>query len=312
VLGESPVRNVLFVIDACNAAAGAGDIASAADELAAVRPRGGAPGAGTWVMASARHRDIAADGAFAAELVRAYALGDGPSQRFLSPALIAHRVNQSFQRAGRRQRAACSSADQSAQPPFFTNPAFDPSAEADTHGRLSGDAADRSSHFEPRGRGVEHVHDTGSYFTGRGRAIEVVRAHLAAADERRLPVPAVSIRAGDLIRDDMITERAFAPNVLGVAMFIEGRQVLVGRMARRALLPGQPIPTNAVEDPWTIARGAMVKVVVEDSGLSIVTYGAAMQAGAPGSLITVRNTDTGVIIRAIVQPDGTVKVADGS
>src|SRR6266567_3255213 len=141
---------------------------------------------------------------------------------------------------------------------------------------------------------------------------ELISAQLAAADERRLPVPAVSLRVGELIRDDMIAERAFAPNVLGVAMFIEGRQVLVGRMARRALLPGQPIPTNAVEDPWTIARGAMVKVVVEDSGLSIVTYGAAMQAGAPGALITVRNTDTGVIIRAIVQPDGTVKVADGS
>ncbi|WP_246791457.1 flagellar basal body P-ring formation chaperone FlgA [Bradyrhizobium commune] len=135
---------------------------------------------------------------------------------------------------------------------------------------------------------------------------------MVAAEEKRLPVPAVSIRAGDLIRDDMITERAFSPNALGVAMFIEGRQVLVGRMARRALLPGQPIPTSAVEDPFTIARGAMVKVVVEDSGLSIVAYGAAMQSGAPGALITVRNTDTGVIIRAIVQPDGTVKVADGS
>jgi flagella basal body P-ring formation protein FlgA len=140
----------------------------------------------------------------------------------------------------------------------------------------------------------------------------LVSARFAAADERRLPVPSVSIRAGELIREDMITERAFAQNVLGVALFIEGRQVLVGRMARRALLPGQPIPTNAVEDAWTIARGAMVKVVVEDSGLSIVTYGAALQAGAPGALITVRNSDTGVIIRAIVQPDGTVKVADGS
>ncbi|WP_181769567.1 flagellar basal body P-ring formation chaperone FlgA [Bradyrhizobium sp. UNPA324] len=135
---------------------------------------------------------------------------------------------------------------------------------------------------------------------------------LAGAEEKRLPVPAVSIRAGELIRDDMITERAFAPNLLGVAMFIEGRQVLVGRMARRALLPGQPIPSNAVEDPWTVARGAMVKVVVEDSGLSIVTYGSAMQSGAAGALIPVRNTDTGVVIRGVVQPDGTVKVVDGS
>ncbi len=140
----------------------------------------------------------------------------------------------------------------------------------------------------------------------------LVSLRLAAADERRLPVPAVAIRAGELIRDDMITERSFAPNVLGVAAFIEGRQVIVGRMARRNLLPGQPIPTNSIEDPWTIARGAMVKVVVEESGLSIVTYGAAMQSGAPGALIPVRNTDTGVIIRAVVQPDGTVKVVDGS
>ena len=140
----------------------------------------------------------------------------------------------------------------------------------------------------------------------------LVLARVAAAEEKRLPVPAVSIRAGELIRDDMITERAFAPNVLGVAMFIEGRQILVGRMARRALLPGQPIPTNSVEDPWTIARGAMVKVVVEDQGLSIVTYGSAMQPGAAGALIPVRNSDTGVIIRGIVQADGTVKVVDGS
>ncbi|VIO80442.1 flagellar basal body P-ring formation chaperone FlgA [Bradyrhizobium ivorense] len=133
----------------------------------------------------------------------------------------------------------------------------------------------------------------------------------AAADERRLPVPAVTIRAGEMIRDDMITERAFASNLLGVALFIDGRPTLVGRMARRTLLPGQPIPTNAVEDPWAVARGATVKVIVEDSGLSIVTYGSAMQSGAVGALIPVRNTDTGVVIRGIVQPDGTIKVVDG-
>ncbi len=136
-------------------------------------------------------------------------------------------------------------------------------------------------------------------------------ARAAAAEERRLPVPAVTIRAGEVIKDEMITERAFAPNLLGVALFIEGRPTLVGRMARRTLLPGQPIPTNSVEDPWAVARGAIVKVIVEDSGLSIVTYGAAMQSGATGALIPVRNTDTGVIIRGIIQPDGTIKVVDG-
>jgi flagella basal body P-ring formation protein FlgA len=136
-------------------------------------------------------------------------------------------------------------------------------------------------------------------------------AGAAAAEERRLPVPATTIHPGEVIKDEMIAERGFAPNLLGVAQFIETRAPLVGRMARRTLLPGQPIPTNAVEDPWAVARGAMVKVIVEDSGLSIVTYGSALQSGAPGALIPVRNTDTGVIIRGIVQPDGTVKVVDG-
>ncbi|GLR85191.1 flagella basal body P-ring formation protein FlgA [Bradyrhizobium iriomotense] len=136
-------------------------------------------------------------------------------------------------------------------------------------------------------------------------------AGAAAAEERRLPVPAVTIRPGEVIKDEMVTERAFAPNLLGVALFIETRPTLVGRMARRTLLPGQPIPTNAVEDPWAVARGAIVKVIVEDSGLSIVTYGSALQSGAAGALIPVRNTDTGVIIRGIVQPDGTIKVVDG-
>jgi flagellar basal body P-ring formation protein FlgA len=136
-------------------------------------------------------------------------------------------------------------------------------------------------------------------------------ARAAAGEERRLPVPAVTIRPGEVIKDEMITERAFASNLLGVALFIEGRPTLVGRMARRTLLPGQPIPTNAVEDPWAVARGAVVKVIVEDSGLWIVTYGSALQSGAAGALIPVRNVDTGVIIRGIVQPDGTVKVIDG-
>lgn len=137
-------------------------------------------------------------------------------------------------------------------------------------------------------------------------------ARAVLAEERRLPVPAVTIHPGEVIKDEMVAERAFAPNLLGVAMFVDGRSSLVGRMARRTLLPGQPIPVNAVEDPWTVSRGTMVKIIVEDNGLSIVAYGSAMQSGAAGTMIPVRNVDTGVIIKGVVQPDGTVKVVDGS
>ncbi|MFJ7343038.1 caspase family protein [Streptomyces sp. NPDC101110] len=187
ILAASPVRNVLFVVDACHAAAAGADIGRVTDAIVATRGRADSFGAGTWLLASARHRDLAGDGAFVAELAKACERGDGPSQRHLAPDTLADRVNQRFTAAGSQQRAVCSSVDHSERPPFFVNPCFDPHAEITGDG-VQGDASDLSSHFEPRGRGVEHVHDPGSYFTGRVRALEEVRAHLAGETAGRLLV----------------------------------------------------------------------------------------------------------------------------
>ncbi|MFE7524533.1 caspase family protein [Kitasatospora sp. NPDC057542] len=170
ILAASPLRNVLFVIDSCHAAHGSTEIQVMTDGIVASRPRGDDNGAGTWVLASARHRDLADDGAFVSGFIEVCAAGDGPSQRYLSPSAVAAKVNQAFLAAGARQRAACSSNHQGAQPPFFPNPGYDPSAEVGER-EETGDSSDLSSHFEPRGRGVEHVHDPGSYFTGRRTAL---------------------------------------------------------------------------------------------------------------------------------------------
>ncbi|WP_084093922.1 caspase family protein [Amycolatopsis rifamycinica] len=178
VFGSSPLRNVLFLIDACHAAAGAAEISTVTDAIVATRTRGDNLGSGTWILGSARHRDLADDGAFALAVSRAAEAGDGPSQQFISPAEIVNRVNRIFAKDGLRQRAAASSADQTKQPPFFINPAFDPYAQIDVDGQDAERELDISSHFGPRGRGVEHVHDPGMYFTGRSHALTVIRAHL--------------------------------------------------------------------------------------------------------------------------------------
>ncbi|MFJ7332690.1 caspase family protein [Streptomyces sp. NPDC101116] len=178
-LSASPLRNVLIVIDACHAGKGAAGIGAVADAHVAVRPRADSAGSGTWVMVSARHRDLAQDGVFPAELERAYALGDGPSQRYLAPAKLADRITRAFEQAGRRQHCACSVTDQTVQAPFFPNPRHDPRAEAGADQGPGADAGDLTSHFSPRGRGVEQVHDSGSYFTGRKRALDALRTRLA-------------------------------------------------------------------------------------------------------------------------------------
>lgn len=182
VVAESPLRNVLFIIDACHAAAAGAGLGAVTDTVVAGRGRGDELGSGTWLLASARHRDTAVDGAFVSELAKAYHQGDGASQRHLSPGTIADRVNQSFVASGLRQRAACSSVDQSEPPPFFPNPLFDPQAEVTGEGCTDAGSADLASHFEPRGRGVEQVYDSGSYFTGRERALRRGRDHLAGEE----------------------------------------------------------------------------------------------------------------------------------
>lgn len=80
------------------------------------------------------------------------------------------------------------------------------------------------------------------------RAMLIAAAALLAAggsagagETRTLPVPAVTIYPGDTLRDEALTERVFPLKYPGVAAAIDGRSLLVGKLARRTLLPGKPI-----------------------------------------------------------------------
>ncbi len=80
--------------------------------------------------------------------------------------------------------------------------------------------------------------------------------------------------------------------------------MVVGKVARRTLLPGQAIPTNAVGEPKLVTIGATVRVVYKEDGLTIATYASALQAGAVGDVVSVRNIESGLTISGIVQRDG--------
>ncbi len=132
----------------------------------------------------------------------------------------------------------------------------------------------------------------------------------AFAQDAALPTPKVVIYPGDIIRDDMLADLP-ADTAKGIGPFAEARSQLVGKMARRTLLPGAAIPLAGIDNPRLVANGAEVKLVFVDSGLTIVTVGAAMQDGAAGDVIKVRNSDSGVTVTGAVQPDGSVRVSGG-
>jgi flagella basal body P-ring formation protein FlgA len=129
----------------------------------------------------------------------------------------------------------------------------------------------------------------------------------ARAEEAVVPVPRVTIYPGDMITNELIVDKPF-PGSEDAAVAYLGREHLVGKVSRQTLLPGQPIPPNAVREPYLIKQGQAALVVFQSGSLMISTSAVPLQAGSIGETISLRNADSGTTIRGTVQADGTVRV----
>jgi flagella basal body P-ring formation protein FlgA len=131
-----------------------------------------------------------------------------------------------------------------------------------------------------------------------------------AGETLTLPVPKLTIYPGDTIGDDWLVDREFtAEFVAARPSLVESREAIVGKVARRTLLPGAPVPSSAVGERKLVVQGGKVRIVFEDGGLSIVAFGTALQSGIVGAVVQVRNLDSGVTITGIVEADGSVRVS---
>lgn len=129
-----------------------------------------------------------------------------------------------------------------------------------------------------------------------------------AAQIEWLPVAAVTIYPGDIITETMLAEGKFPEGTSVNRPVAVSNEEIVGMVARRTLLPGRLIPRNTVAVPDLIARGTIVPAIYEDRSLVITASVMALQAGALGAMIQVRNIESGKIIVGLVQPDGSVRV----
>jgi len=123
-----------------------------------------------------------------------------------------------------------------------------------------------------------------------------------------LPVPRVTIYPGDTISADQITDRAFLAHTVNRASVFDDRQALVGKVARRTLLPGQPVQVNAIRDAYLVNQGKSSLVVFQNAGLTITTQAVALDNGVAGEVVKLRNPDSGVVIQGTVERDGTVRL----
>ena len=132
----------------------------------------------------------------------------------------------------------------------------------------------------------------------------------AVAQAEAVPVPRIVIYPGDVISSAMIEDRSQPAGPAGRDLVFTSRAQIVGRIARRTLLPGQAIALNAVREPDAVKSGKPVTLVFRSGGLVMTSSGIAMQAGAVGDTISAQAQDSGAVVRGVIQVDGTLRLGE--
>jgi flagellar basal body P-ring formation protein FlgA len=139
-------------------------------------------------------------------------------------------------------------------------------------------------------------------------AVALAFASAAGAQPAVVPSAKAVIYPGDVIGDEMLADTSAQLDGAG-GPFALSRSELIGKVARRTLLPGRAIPLRAIDNPRVVRNGAEVQMVFVQGDLTIVTSGAALQDGGIGEVIKIRNSDSGVTVVGTVRADGTVRVS---
>lgn len=129
-----------------------------------------------------------------------------------------------------------------------------------------------------------------------------------AGPAETLPVPLMTIYPGDMISASMLADRDFPAGTSIRYPVVAASSILVGKVARRTLLPGKLIPSNAVAEPDLVSRGSLTRAIFRDGGLVMTTLVLPLQNGVLGAYIQVRNVDSGQVIAGRVEADGTIAI----
>ncbi len=141
-------------------------------------------------------------------------------------------------------------------------------------------------------------------------ALALAPSAAASRSPTSIPVPSVTIMQGDVVADDLLIDQTVTASERVLRNYFTSREAVQGKVARRVLPAGHAIPINALREPYLFKEGERVAIVFTSGGLSIEASGVALQPGVLNSMVSVRNADTGVVVRGFVQSNGSVQVGE--
>jgi flagella basal body P-ring formation protein FlgA len=139
---------------------------------------------------------------------------------------------------------------------------------------------------------------------GGWRREVVVRASVSA----KVVVAAVDVAANKPLQaDDVTLERR---DVTATRDMLSDPAAVEGLSCRRSLRAGELVRKAFLVAPTLVKRGDAVRIVAHQGNIEVTVPGEALDTGAQGDTVRVRNTTTGAVIRARVTAAGAVEPAD--
>ena len=136
--------------------------------------------------------------------------------------------------------------------------------------------------------------------SGATRLVEITgRAHAT----RKLPVPARHLRRGETITANDVVWRQVRSRA-GDHIMVSDLDDIVGLTPRRTLIAGKPIRRTDITPRMVIRKGDQIQVSLSTGSMTLTTRGIALQPGAVGETIRIRNVNSRKIIEATVTKAG--------
>jgi len=145
------------------------------------------------------------------------------------------------------------------------------------------------------------------YFTNGDDVLSVLPVSGRFEEMISLPVARERITHGETIAREDLDEILYPVDKMRKNTAVSARQI-VGKSPLRSIAPGRPIRLSELQAPAVLEKGAKVQMRYRTPYLVISTLGEALEDGAQGENIRVRNYESGTIVKAEVASGSEVYV----
>jgi flagella basal body P-ring formation protein FlgA len=163
---------------------------------------------------------------------------------------------------------------------------------------------------------LDYQQDLGRFtatLTVTGDGMEPISTRISGqvADMIELPVATTRLSAGAIPRAGEVRMARVRVTAVHTEVARDPAMV-IGMQLKRPIVAGTPIQMADLMQPTEVTRGEPVRLQLVANGLSVTGQGVALESGASGEQIRVRNISSQAVIQAEIVGPGIVRVIPGS